>query len=271
MIALAPSHVNQLSNYTSWLERNKFLYKILTPKDDLSGCSMLILCGGPDVGTAPERDINEVRWFNEAYGRIPVLGICRGLQLANVVLGGSLHRDLSETPVKHTSNKKEIAGEPNPLMESSFHDVIFNDGKRITVNSRHHQGIKELAEGLESLGVCSEDNLCEIMTGKNSLFVQWHPEREDAKDTEAENLVVEWIKKHELQVSGQQLDWDKSALTFLLDYMNTKNFSVISNERCQKLNEKYNTQYIQKLLDKYPSEIKITVTKDGKRGIKKLK
>ena len=120
---------------------------------------MLVLCGGPDVGTSPKRDSLETVWLREAYGKIPVLGICRGLQIANVVLGGTLYQDLSSEKVKHTSNSKEIAGEPKPLLESSWHDIVFEDGRRVRVNSRHHQGIKELAPSLHPVARCADDGL----------------------------------------------------------------------------------------------------------------
>jgi putative glutamine amidotransferase len=136
-------------------------------------------------------------WTREALGKIPVLGICRGLQLVNVVLGGTLHDDLPSDPIKHTSNKKEVAGEPKPLMESSFHDIYFEDGTVLRVNSRHHQGIKDLAEGLRVLASCKEDSLPEMVEGENLLMVQWHPEREDVWGTRAEEIVYEWIKKHD--------------------------------------------------------------------------
>ncbi len=194
MIALAPSHKNQLGNYTSWLEKNNFTYKILENKDTLEGCSMLILCGGPDVGTAEKRDKRESAWFLDAYGRIPVLGVCRGLQLANILLGGTLHEDLSSDPIKHASNRIEIANEPNSLMESSYHEIIFTNGRRMKVNSRHHQGIKDLAPGLEPVAKCLDDSLWEMVMGKKSLFVQWHPEREEIWNTEAEMIVSDWIK-----------------------------------------------------------------------------
>ena len=81
-------------------------------------------------------------------------------------------------------------------MESSFHDIVFSNGKRIKVNSRHHQGIKDLAPGLEPVARCTEDGLLEMVKGQNCLFVQWHPERPDVWGTEAEQVVFDWLKKY---------------------------------------------------------------------------
>jgi putative glutamine amidotransferase len=196
MIGLAASHENQMVNYTNWLTKRGLPFKILRRGDSVEGIKLLILCGGPDVGQDTERDETERLWFEQCYSKIPVLGICRGLQISNVILGGTLHEDLSCEKVKHTYNKKEVENEPNPIFESSYHDIVFNDGKIIKVNSRHHQGIKDLAPGLVPVAFCSEDNLMEMVSGDKSLFVQWHPERPDVWGTEAEEIVFNWLKSN---------------------------------------------------------------------------
>jgi GMP synthase-like glutamine amidotransferase len=262
MIAIAPSHKNQLDNYTSWLSKRNFPYKLLKSTDTLEGCSALLLCGGPDVGQQLERDENEKRWFNEAYGKIPVLGICRGLQISNVILGGSLHEDLSEERVKHTTSKIEIAGEPKSVMESSWHEVIFNDGKTIRVNSRHHQGIKDLAPGLQPLAVCADDELLEAVSGEKSLFVQWHPEREDVWGTEAEEIVFQWLKEHVSQTD---------PLGTIFSYLKSKNFTVVSFERVRKsINESYSDEFLTNLISTNSGKAKKVKDKNGRIAIKML-
>lgn len=262
MIAIAPSHRNQLSNYTRWLSRRNYAYKILKSGETLEGCDALILCGGPDVGQNLERDRDEEKWFKEAYGKIPVLGICRGLQISNVILGGSLHKDLSEEKIKHTTNKKEIAGEPVPLMESSWHDVIFNDGKKIRVNSRHHQGIKDLAPGLQPFAVCAEDELLEAVSGEKSLFVQWHPERDDVWGSEAESLVYEWLAAHVKSVD---------PLGSIFSYLRSKNFTVVSFERIRKsINESYSDEFLNSLILSNSKKAKKVKDRNGRNAIKML-
>ena len=263
MIAIAPSHKNQLSNYTNWLTKRGFQFKILKESDNLSGCSMLMLCGGPDIKKESSRDELETRWFKQAYGKIPVIGICRGLQLSNVLLGGTLHDDLSEELVKHTSNKKSIAGEPQPLLESSWHNVILKDDTQIRVNSRHHQGIDKLAPGLNVVAVCDKDRLPEMVEGDNALFIQWHPEREDVWGTDAEKIVYEWVKSHYTEIS---------PISKITSYMKSKGFSVISNERVRKsIDPTLSDGRIYKLIRENSNLFKQVKDRENKTAIKILK
>ncbi len=195
MIAISPPHNSQLNNYKNWLEKIGESYHLLSEDDFILDYSMLILCGGPDIGDNLKRDIIERKWFNEAYGKIPILGICRGMQLANVCLGGTLYTDIPIDPIPHHSLIKE--GVNNQLRESSFHSVkLVDDDFKFIVNSRHHQSINILAEGLKVRAYCEEDNIIEMVEGNNSLFVQWHPERDDVFGTNAEEIVTNWIKKN---------------------------------------------------------------------------
>jgi putative glutamine amidotransferase len=126
----------------------------------------------------PARDELEVRLLEQtlADGK-PVLGICRGAQLLNVHLGGTLHRDLAsfyeETPqVRTVRPKKKIAIEPGSLLA----EILRTDSCR--VNSLHHQAVDRLAPSLrvvarETTGVVQaiEDPGRRFLLG-----VQWHPE-----------------------------------------------------------------------------------------------
>lgn len=270
MIALAPAHTAQLCNYTSWLEKNKFPYKILRPGDSLKGFSMLILCGGPDVGkpNVEIRDMAEKAWFKEAYGTIPVLGICRGLQLANIEAGGTLHEDLSEVPIKHSSNKT-IAGEPSSLLESSWHDVVFEDGKKIRVNSRHHQAIKDLAPTFKPLAKADGDDIYEMVEGINSMFVQWHPEREDVWGTEAEKIVSSWVKSKIDISESEDIDVLGNLFEKIVNYLYSKGFNIISRERIMKsIDTTCNNVILDQLVENYP--VKNVTDKNGKPAIKLL-
>lgn len=163
-------------------------------------CDALVLCGGPDIYPGwygkeydtsscgefdRRRDTLEMALFNEALRRkIPVLGICRGEQLINVALGGTLIRDI---PTQYSNAVTHRCLNP----DSCFHAVYVSDSSllhKITgvkigvVNTNHHQGIEKTAPALTVIGN-SEDDLPEAVQWKTEtdkswlLGVQWHPER----------------------------------------------------------------------------------------------
>jgi putative glutamine amidotransferase len=163
----------------------------------LDGVDGLLLTGGEDIHPAlygaemsplcyppsRERDLFELALFAAARQReLPILGICRGIQLVNVGLGGSLFQDLpSERP-------SAIAHDPGSARDARTHAVRLQDGSRaaaalgataITVNSFHHQGVDRLAKGLVATG-WSDDGLIEAAESPPDapwlLAVQWHPE-----------------------------------------------------------------------------------------------
>lgn len=140
----------------------------------------ILLTGGPDLGTCPERDALESLVLDTAMGADkPVLGICRGIQFINVSLGGTLWQDL---PTEHPSEISHRQGKP---YDQVTHHVRLSGpleelmGKpEMAVNSRHHQAVKELAPGLRAIAF-SPDGLIEAawMPGKRFVWaVQWHPE-----------------------------------------------------------------------------------------------
>lgn len=136
-----------------------------------------------------DRDAFELPLARAAYdARIPILGICRGFQLLNVALGGSLVKDI-RTGRKHWSVRKEESDE-GEFGTSRKHMVTVVSGTKFAeimddcpmlVNSRHHQGVMErhLATGLRA-AACAPDGIIEAvesMVHPWALAVQWHPER----------------------------------------------------------------------------------------------
>lgn len=156
----------------------------------------LLLSGGGDVspllyGEEPKRELGAICTDRDAYelelvhiahrlGK-PIFGICRGLQMLNVALGGSLYQDIAaalSTSFQHQSKAKPdeaihtVAILPHTRLQS-----ILNENMIIT-NSFHHQAIKDLAPGL-IVNARTQDGLIEGIEGANDLFilgVQWHPE-----------------------------------------------------------------------------------------------
>lgn len=135
-------------------------------------------CGIPcDARDRLERLVFDIAEKNDK----PILGICRGIQIINALMGGTLYQDL---PTEHKSDTEHHMTPPYDRIQ--HYDNVIEDtplfeltGKeKIGVNSYHHQAIKELAESLEPMAV-SEDGLIEAVSGKNRKFlwaVQWHPE-----------------------------------------------------------------------------------------------
>lgn len=160
----------------------------------LQDASGLILLGGTDVnpalyGEEPhpetdppdiERDTAEMALLWEALERdLPVLAICRGHQLMNVCLGGSLIQHIPN-PDRHRQRNSdaalpahEIAIEPGTLLSK------IAGTKTWSVNSRHHQAIRVLGQGLRVAAVDPEDGTIEAVDMPDHRFVlgvQWHPE-----------------------------------------------------------------------------------------------
>ena len=118
---------------------------------------------------------------------LPILGICRGIQLINAVLGGTLWQDLP------TEKPSELEHHMAPPYDRAVHEVTLLEGtplfellkhQAIGVNSYHHQAIKKLGRGLSAMAV-SSDGLVEAVYKPDYRFlwaVQWHPEFSFEKD-----------------------------------------------------------------------------------------
>jgi len=139
-------------------------------------------CCGPICG---KRDGLEALLFSRAVLGLdkPAFGICRGIQLFNALLGGTLYQDL---PSQYRG-KRPLGHQQEPPYDAPSHQVAIEAGsslhallgaESIMVNSCHHQGIHELSRELECMAT-AEDGLMEAvrMPGKRFVWaVQWHPE-----------------------------------------------------------------------------------------------
>jgi putative glutamine amidotransferase len=162
----------------------------------LSAIDGIIITGGDDISPEFYGEENSGMSFNTSRIRdeaeiyiidkvlelnYPVLGICRGFQLINIYFGGKLYQDL-ESMFRIGINHRNQFMSPEDL----HHEVRIEDGtllfeiirsERFMVNSRHHQGVKEIGNGL-NLSAYSSDGLAEAVEfpEKNIIAVQWHPE-----------------------------------------------------------------------------------------------
>ncbi len=170
---------------------------VADPDEVLDRLDGLLLAGGADIDpgaygeprhtettdTVPERDVFEIALVRRALERdLPVLGICRGMQLMNVARGGTLAQHLPELFGHHDHRK--VTGS----FEGADHDVLLEEGSlvaRITgqtthsTKSHHHQGVARTGEGLRVTAWSAQDRLPEAIELPGNGFalgVQWHPE-----------------------------------------------------------------------------------------------
>ena len=193
------------TNYTDAIEAAGGVPLIIPPQtgnveEILSVVDGLVLSGGADIdpnqygddtvhektyGIHPGRDALELALAREAVARdIPTLCICRGIQILNVALGGTLIQDIPDqysTDIEHRQQEAGIPKEepghtvsvtPGSLLERTY------DADTIEVNSFHHQALKDVAPGLSVDGV-APDEIVESVSKSDTqwiLGVQWHPE-----------------------------------------------------------------------------------------------
>ena len=186
------------SAYVSAVERAGGIPMIIPPAGDmtvlLEAIDGLIISGGPDVSPEqynqhpgpmtgefyPNQDETEIGLISEALERdLPLLGVCRGMQILSVVHGGTLHQHLDDTPGHEghggydgTSTDHSVIVEQDSLLCSLM-------GKSFSVNSTHHQGVSDPGS-LTISAVAGHDGLIEAVERRDKKFclgVQWHPEQ----------------------------------------------------------------------------------------------
>jgi putative glutamine amidotransferase len=196
-------------NYVQAVQRAGGLVLMLPPDPALTAApgelldriDGLMLAGGADIdpasygaaahaeteGTAPERDAFELALVRAAIERdLPVLGICRGMQLINVACGGTLTQHLPER-FGHERHRQVLGS-----FDGADHDVDLVEGTlaarvageaRHATKSHHHQGVDRLGSGLRVGAVSALDDLVEAIELPDRRFVlgvQWHPEADQA-------------------------------------------------------------------------------------------
>ena len=214
-VAITVADDRYLKRYAAWLAEAGLRAVRVRAVAELARYPLLVLGGGGDMvagsgayesapdpalvrAAEPERDTLELALLARARERrLPVLGICRGLEVLNVFLGGTLWSDLAEggyTVATHTG----VTGDDDHLP----HDVL-HDGVRLTVMSHHHQGLRRLGDGLV-VTARSDDGAVEAARHATMPWrgVQWHPERTPPGAGRA--LPHAWLR--ELLALGETID-----------------------------------------------------------------
>ena len=198
-----PAHL-VADSYVACVQRTGAIAVLLpvdtrVPAELLERIDALLLIGGADVdpamygaardatteATYPERDEFEIALLRAALQRrIPVLGICRGVHVINVALGGTLVQDLVDGDGSHP-HRKALGS-----LQGSEHEVFLEPGslaaqaageERHVVSCHHHQAIDRLGDGLVVSGRAADGvvEAVEAADGHWLLGVQWHPEADE--------------------------------------------------------------------------------------------
>lgn len=189
--------------YIEWLKKAKDVEVIAISAEDgnldeINRCDALVLSGGVDIHPkyygsnkinypeAPEkykeqRDEFEIAAFQSAQeNNLPVLGICRGMQLINVIHKGTLIQNLGEDGNKIHKGEPDKSHTVNIEKGTILHDIAGAD--KSPINSAHHQAVEKIGDGL-IINAISNEGIVEGIERKEKsgkpflLAVQWHPER----------------------------------------------------------------------------------------------
>lgn len=178
----------------------------------------LIIPGGPDAdptfygeepsrhigGTNYKRDVFEAELFKAFYkaGK-PIFGICRGCQFINILMGGSVYQDLAadnqDSYIRHSQGAD--GSYPTHHVEIAKGSSLYKAlGATAYVNSRHHQGIKKVGEGLTVTAKAADGVVEAVETADGQIVaVQWHPENMWQEHAEMRRLFEDFIGRVAVQ------------------------------------------------------------------------
>lgn len=203
IIGITPNHSYEKqeysihADYAAAIEKAGGIPILLLPHQSLPAfLDGIVLSGGGDIDPLlfgeeplcqsgeidPLRDAYEMRICKEALEQdLPMLGICRGMQVMNIVTGGKIYQDIgvqAGTPLKHIQQAPRSYGTHSILVEENSLLTDLWENKRTIVNSLHHQSCSDLGESFRAIAK-STDGLIEAIEHEGCAFavgVQWHPE-----------------------------------------------------------------------------------------------
>jgi putative glutamine amidotransferase len=169
------------------------------PSEVLDHLDAVLLAGGADLdpsaygaqphsqtsGVRPERDAFELALVRGAVERdLPLLGICRGMQVLNVARGGTLHQHVPDL-VGHEDHRRVPGafGDHDVVLDAGSLAARAAGGEVVATKSHHHQAVDRIGDGLVVTGRSSLDDLpeaVELPGARFALGVQWHPEADEA-------------------------------------------------------------------------------------------
>jgi putative glutamine amidotransferase len=227
-VGASPERAYTNATYIRAVQQAGGIPVLLPPQLDLaslealwSRLDALLLTGGGDIdparyGEDPHSTVYEVSEARDALeltlsrraveDEVPVLAICRGVQVLNVALGGSLHQDIpSHVPGALPHSQKEDRTRPTHAVK------VMGEGTRLgaivgslelDVNSMHHQAIKKLGQGLREVAWAPDGVIegLELAGDRFVVGVQWHPEELVGHDAAARNLFAALVEAARLRV-----------------------------------------------------------------------
>jgi putative glutamine amidotransferase len=212
-LGITDSRSLSMANYVAWFDGEGVdVIRLSVNSHDYKNCQGILLTGGTDVHPdlydgehdypgRPDKWDEERDQYEEAVykyakmNKIPILAICRGLQLVNVLEGGTMTQDLGEANATH--QKEQVDREHQVTIDSRTLLGDITGAMSGTVNSAHHQAVEEPGRSL-MVSAVSKDDVIEGLEYKDKtnkgfmIAVQWHPERMKDKDT---NALAKNVKK----------------------------------------------------------------------------
>lgn len=176
--------------YISYLFPNENYFFIPNiEKSAISFCkkkniNLLIISGGDDIGLFEKRDKTELILLEfMIQNKLPVIGICRGMQLIHYYFGGIINKGNKDFVKKHRATEHEITIKEEIIKVNSYHNCIIDEATL-------HRNLSILARN-------TNDNSIEAFEGKQLLGLMWHPERDLQFSAYTKQLITKFLLKNE--------------------------------------------------------------------------